>query len=235
MDFKVNTIYPSFMGEVNTYGIGVACTFVRLAGCNLRCYLDTMGTLCDTPESLEKHQGDSLTLNEIIDKLEDYGNDVICLTGGEPLMFRPTELLQRLSNLGFKVVVETNGSMDVSPYRDLENVSFVVDYKLASTGEGGSFLNKNVGILNDKDFIKFVVNSEEDLEEAFTLIESIPNKRVNIALGLYWGSKISTVDFLKTLRERKFTGYVNMQTHKFMMLQDKAKDIIKEMTIPKNL
>ena len=61
---KVNTIYPAFAGEVNAHGIGVPCVFVRLAGCNLRCYFKTKGILCDTPEALEMKNGkDMLSLD----------------------------------------------------------------------------------------------------------------------------------------------------------------------------
>ena len=82
----VNTIYPAFMGEVNLLGIGAPCTFVRLSGCNLRCYKNTMGTLCDTPEALELKCGNPMSVDEVIMQLDRYAErPIVCLTGGEPL------------------------------------------------------------------------------------------------------------------------------------------------------
>ena len=98
---KVNTIYPAFMGECNVYGIGVPCTFVRLAGCNLRCYESTKGTLCDTPEALGYSCGSDMSPSQILHKVISLGRKVICLTGGEPLTRDVTKLLTLLSAEGF--------------------------------------------------------------------------------------------------------------------------------------
>ena len=50
----LNTIYTTFQGEVNPFGIGFPVIFLRLQGCHLRCYKKTLGVLCDTPEGLDK-------------------------------------------------------------------------------------------------------------------------------------------------------------------------------------
>ena len=98
---KVNTIYPAYMGECNKYGIGVPCTFIRLNGCNLRCYLKKKGTTCDTPEALDCADGKRMEVSAIIKSVRNIGNKVICLTGGEPLLQDCTKLLTELVNDGF--------------------------------------------------------------------------------------------------------------------------------------
>ena len=167
---KVNTIYPAYMGECNKYGIGVPCTFIRLNGCNLRCYLKKKGTTCDTPEALECDDGKRMEVSSIIKSVRNIGNKVICLTGGEPLLQDCTKLLTELVN-----------------------------------------------------FIKFVIDDEDDLDACKRFIESSEEMfDCNFAVGLFWGSKIS----YKTLMNIMPKGnriYLNMQAHKMQCMYDKFK------------
>ena len=73
---KVQTIYPAFMGEVNECGIGAPCVFIRLAGCNLRCYEKTRGCLCDTPEALAMTSGEQMSVGDIVQVANQYGIEV---------------------------------------------------------------------------------------------------------------------------------------------------------------
>src|SRR5687768_7019810 len=98
--YNINTIYPSFMGECNFRGIGAPVIFVRFQGCHLRCYKDTLGTLCDTPEALEgKSGGKLLTLEEVVEKITYVselmgGVRYLCFTGGDPLFQKPEPLIE---------------------------------------------------------------------------------------------------------------------------------------------
>ena len=73
---KINEIFKSIQGE-STYA-GLPCTFVRLAGCNLRC------TYCDT--NYAYYDGKELTDDEIVKKIDEYGVKCVEFTGGEPLL-----------------------------------------------------------------------------------------------------------------------------------------------------
>lgn len=236
---KVNTIYPAFMGEVNTHGIGVPCTFVRLAGCNLRCYFKTKGTLCDTPEALEMKGGKDMSVSEITYQVKCFGRKIVCLTGGEPLMQDVKELLTELSNNGYFVVVETNGSKCISPYRHIRNVSFVVDVKSASSGESERMLEENYDLLDEKDFLKFVVDTNEDVTEFERWVFAHNYINCNVAVGTFWGSEIAYGELIKTLNKVAWQVpvYLNMQTHKMACLYDLYKDnsSFKDLFIPRDL
>lgn len=222
---KVNTIYPAFMGEANTHGIGVPCTFVRLAGCNLRCYYKTKGILCDTPEALEMKSGKDMSVSEIVNKVRCFGRKIVCLTGGEPLMQDVEELLTELSNNGHCVVVETNGSRLIAPYRHIRNVSFVVDVKSASSGESERMREENYALLDKKDFLKFVVDTEEDYDEFFRWVSAHDYLNCNFVIGTFWGSKITYAQIMKNLNGAyRVPIYLNMQTHKMAVLYDNYKD-----------
>lgn len=102
---KINEIFPSIQGE----GLrsGEPTLFLRLSGCNLKC------SFCDTSYAWEK--GEEMSLARVIEKLRKlhtaYPADWVCLTGGEPLMQDIGGLLQALKTEGFKIQVETNGTM----------------------------------------------------------------------------------------------------------------------------
>lgn len=236
---KVNTIYPAFMGEVNTHGIGVPCTFVRLAGCNLRCYFKTKGTLCDTPEALEMKSGKDMSVSELVYQVKCFGRKVVCLTGGEPLMQDVKELLTELSNNGHYVVVETNGSKSIAPYRHIRNVSFVVDVKSASSGESERMLEENYELLDKNDFLKFVIDTEEDYNEFHRWVLAHDYLSCNFAVGTFWGSEISYAKLIKDVQRTAWgvPVFLNMQTHKMACLYDIYKDYssFKDIFIPRDL
>ena len=229
----VDTIYSSFMGEVNKFGIGSLCTFVRLQGCNLRCYKRTCGFLCDTPEALlvkrsfpEKEK----TIPCIVDTVEKLGNKIICLTGGEPLLQEGVEtLLRTLSSKGYHVVVETNGSVGISKYRNIENVSFVVDYKLPSTGEDGKMDSTVWPLMQADDYLKFVVSNGDDLLNLRTWLGLYAASFKGIlAIGSMWEvccfSQEELLAHISSLSVEfpSVRFCLNTQTHKLISLYDQT-------------
>ena len=210
---------------------------MRLAGCNLRCYFKTKGTLCDTPEALSLHSGKEVSVSEIVARVRGYGHKVVCLTGGEPLMQDVGKLLTELSNNGYYVVVETNGSKSIAPYRHIRNVSFVVDVKSPSSGEDETMLEENYSLLSSDDFVKFVIDTADDYKAFRNWVVSHDYFECNIAVGLFWGSEITYEELLKNLKSTAFgiPIHLNMQTHKMICMYDKHKSEVKDIFIPKDL
>lgn len=233
---NINRIYPSFMGEANNWGIGSLCTFVRLAGCNLRCYSDTLGSSCDTPEALCAKSGKNMREDMILDMCRSLGNNIICVTGGEPLEQDIHELVYKAVANGFQVVVETNGSKDISSYSGIPNLSFVVDRKSPSTGMKDMMRESNYACMTSWDFLKFVIYDENDYEDALAFYrEHEDSAKFNFAIGLYWGAKVSYRWLLGRLQYDRFKASVNFQTHKMMVMYDETKKDISVINIPKNL
>lgn len=106
---KVSEIFFSLQGE----GLrqGEPTLFIRLAGCNLRC------GFCDTKYAWE--MGSSLADDKICAEAIRFRKrrpfSWICLTGGEPLLQDIRNLTRTLRDSGFRIQVETNGTI----YRDL--------------------------------------------------------------------------------------------------------------------
>lgn len=91
-------IFESLQGEGRN--MGRPCTFVRFAGCNLRC------PWCDT----DVRRRFSLSLDELLGEVGGLKAKSVILTGGEPTIQKGMpELVARLKDAGYWIAVETNG------------------------------------------------------------------------------------------------------------------------------
>lgn len=251
MVHKINAIYASFDGEVNAFGIGAPTIFIRFQGCHLRCYKKTIGVLCDTPEGLSKEGGKDMTNEEIIDtcfKIRDEtGVKKVTVTGGDPL-WRPVAPLYRLFweilASEFDITVETSGTLSIEPFVQLQhfgdnNLYWVLDYKLSSAGVTTEahlkIIKKNLTLLGERDYLKFVIYDKTDyerfLETVEFFIESGLIKKFKTSVGLFWGDGVefTYLQLLDKLKEDGILGYitVNFQTHKLMLKPNYSTDVPK--------
>ncbi len=155
----VNEIFSSIDGEgIRT---GELATFIRLAGCNLRC------RYCDTEYALDNNLGSEMNITEILNEVKKYKNRNITLTGGEPLAHKETnKLIEELIKNNYFVNIETNGSIDIEPY--IGKCLITMDYKCKSSLMEKTMLLSNLEKLSETDVLKFVINSED-----FDCIEKI--------------------------------------------------------------
>lgn len=106
---KVTNIFGTFQGE-GPY-TGYPAIFIRLSGCNLAC------SFCDT----EFDDYRELEVDEIIriggEKFDEFTEGkgikkpLIVITGGEPMRQNISLLCKRLLDLGYKVQIESNGTL----------------------------------------------------------------------------------------------------------------------------
>lgn len=161
MTLKVNEIFHSIQGE-STFA-GHRCIFVRLTGCNLRC------SYCDTQYAYD--EGEELEIDDILDRIASYQCSLVEITGGEPLIQQETpNLVNRLLAGGYSVLMETNGSQDISQV-DARCVK-IVDIKCPSSGESEQNDLENLNRLTDHDEVKFVIADREDYKFAKEILES---------------------------------------------------------------
>ena len=163
---KVAEIFASVQGETSYSGYPFA--FVRLTGCNLRC------RYCDTTYAYDG--GDDFPVDEIVSRVKLFGVSRAMVTGGEPLLQPETPLLVRaLLDLGWTVLVETNGTVSLSSL-DPRAVK-VMDVKCPGSGEERRTLWENFGHLTARDEVKFVIGSEDDYRYARDVISKYANGR----------------------------------------------------------
>jgi len=151
MALEVNEIFHSIQGE-SSYA-GMPCVFVRLTGCNLRC------SYCDTRYAFD--QGTPLCMEDIIDRIALYNCSLVEITGGEPLMQAETpSLIKKLLNLGYNVLMETNGTQDV---RNVDKRCIkIMDIKCPSSNQSEHNMLDNINYLTSRDEIKFVIADYKD-------------------------------------------------------------------------
>jgi 7-carboxy-7-deazaguanine synthase len=158
---RVAEVFESIQGE-STYA-GFPCFFVRLSGCNLRC------VYCDTKRAYRS--GKPASIRELVRRCRGSGAPLAEITGGEPLLqdgFRELALALR-DRTRKKVLVETNGSADISAIP--AGVVAVVDVKTPGSGEAGSFELSNIRRLRKYDEIKFVICDRNDYRWACRFVE----------------------------------------------------------------
>ncbi len=150
---QITEIFKSVQGESSFAGL--PCVFVRLTGCNLRCQY------CDTEYAF--YGGKEMAISETIDVVEGFGLRLVEITGGEPLLQTESlDLMKRLLNLGYKVMLETGGSISIQDVP--KEVIKIVDMKCPSSGEMDKNDLKNLFRLAQHDEVKFVIGNREDYE-----------------------------------------------------------------------
>lgn len=150
---RITEIFYSLQGESRT--TGYSTVFVRLTGCPLRC------VWCDTEYAF--HGGKKMDLVAIEEEVSRYKSRYVTVTGGEPLA-QPNciYLLRNLADQGYKVSLETSGSISLS--RIDPRIVKVVDLKAPGSGEVARNCYDNIQYLDSKDQIKFVIADRTDYE-----------------------------------------------------------------------
>lgn len=157
---KICEVFRSIQGEGKT--IGFPTLFIRTTGCNLQC------SWCDTTYAM--NEGRELSVRDIQELAE--GEEHICVTGGEPMLQKDCpELLEVLAHDGKKVVLETNGSVDLSAVPSSERIIISMDIKCPSSGMQDRMLFENIGLLREKDQLKFILADYTDMSYAIEVME----------------------------------------------------------------
>lgn len=195
---------------------GELAIFIRLEGCNLRC------AYCDTTYSFMNAKYTNETVDEIVDYCIETGIKNVTLTGGEPLIHDDVEeLIRELYKNNFNIEVETNGSVDISKYKDLDKISFTLDYK-TSCSKMSKFMNfDNYKYLKRIDSIKFVCASHNDLIESLNIINKYQLiGKCNLIFSPVWG-EIEFEDIVEFMKENKLNECrMQLQIHKIIWDKD---------------
>lgn len=174
---RITEIFYSIQGESTTSGWPTI--FIRLTGCPLRCQY------CDTSYAFQG--GKKLTYDAIIEKLQAYHCQRICITGGEPLA-QPAcyPFLTYLADKGYQISLETSGARDIQAVDP--RIMIVMDLKTPDSLEESKNMYSNIGHLKTGDQIKIVICSQNDYQWAKELLEkNIIPANIEILLSPSWG------------------------------------------------
>ena len=202
---KINEIYLSVQGE-STH-TGLPCVFIRLTGCNLRC------SWCDTAYAF--HEGKNMSIDEILQKVENFGIHLVEITGGEPLMQDNVyTLMKRLIEKGYKVMLETGGSISLE--RVPKDVIKIMDLKCPGSGEQDKNNLDNLKLLAPHDEVKFVILDKKDYEWSRDIIKRYKiNETAHILLSPVF-DKLELKEMVKWILEDRLPVRLQTQLHKII-------------------
>ncbi|MFP4051476.1 MAG: 7-carboxy-7-deazaguanine synthase QueE [Thermoplasmata archaeon] len=162
---KITEIFYSIQGEGKQ--MGLPTIFVRAGGCNLKC------DWCDTKYAWEG--GKKMTIEEITESVDDFPAKRVCLTGGEPLV--QNEIYELIDALIYEheLTLETNGSLDITKLTKMD-LMISMDYKTPSSLMAGKMKEENLGLLRERDQLKFVIDDRKDYEYSKEVINNHPIK-----------------------------------------------------------
>ncbi len=155
-------------------------------------------------------------ISEIIDRVSVFQCPLIEITGGEPLLQNETpSLITRLLGNGYEVMLETNGSLDISQV-DKRCIK-IVDIKCPSSGESQKNDLKNLKRLDAKDQVKFVIGNRDDFNFAKNILHrDCPELPSGQILFSPVAPTLPAARLAEWILQANLNVRLNMQIHKVM-------------------
>ena len=215
---RVSQILPFIQGE----GVhsGVPMLLIRTVSCPGKCIW------CDSVFS--KTGGYEISVDELIDRIQEQKLQWVCLSGGEPLVWEKEigELIQHPRwTINHLTEIETSGFMPV-PEWWYKVSNWVVDWKCPSSGEESREIRQWIKALRSRwyrayDAIKFVVSDENDLK--FVKRHAPKGVIVIVSPAISKISKVGSIVTVDTQWIEKVWNFCiennlrfSMQSHKFV-------------------
>ncbi len=201
----IHEIYRSLQGE-STFA-GLPCVFVRLSACNLRC------VYCDTPHAF--YQGDVVAVDEILARALELGDDLVEITGGEPLLQHEVyDLMTRLCDRGRTVLIETSGAISTESVDP--RVRVILDVKTPGSGEVEANVWHNLDRLKSIDEVKFVVVDRADFDWSIGVIEKHKLiERCPVLMSAAFG-RVDPTELAAWTLETRLPLRLQLQLHKIL-------------------
>lgn len=205
---RITEIYQSIQGESSFAGL--PCIFIRTTGCDLRC------NWCDSEFSF--YGGETLSIEEILNRVQQFPTKLVELTGGEPLLQKEMPLLaQELLARGYTVMIETGGHRDISVLD--ARVIKIVDIKCPASGESEKNLWSNLEHLGEKDELKFVIADRNDYDWSRAIIQEYRLERFRLLLSPVH-NVLKPEDLVNWMLADGLVARFQLQMHKYVWPPD---------------
>ncbi len=202
---QICEIYRSIQGESSF--AGWPCVFVRTVGCDIRC------TYCDETHAFSG--GERMTIDQVLARVRSWNTRLVEVTGGEPLLQSTLpELVRRLLDERYEVLVETGGHHDISVLDPRAHV--ILDVKTPGSRMHERNDLENLKRLSTGDEVKFVLCDRADYEWSRDLVRAhqldtkAPVNFSPVNPGL------DPAELVKWLLEDDLRVRLNLQLHKYI-------------------
>jgi 7-carboxy-7-deazaguanine synthase len=201
----IHEIYRSLQGE-STFA-GLPCVFIRLTACNLRC------VYCDTAHAFT--EGQLLTIDNVVARALELGDDLVEVTGGEPLLQAEVyPLMTRLADAGKTVLLETSGAVDTGAVDP--RVRVILDVKTPGSGEVDANVWDNLDRLKPNDEVKFVLCGRADFDWA---VENVRSRELTGRCPIMFSTAFGRLDPTELagwILESRLPVRLQLQQHKIL-------------------
>lgn len=175
---------------------GKAAYFIRLAGCDVKCWW------CDVKDSWDEEKHPKEETGQIVQRAKQSGAKIAVITGGEPLLHDLDPLTIRLKQEGLQVHIETSGSSPLTGYLDWITLS------------PKRFKKPLDEIFPYVDELKVIVLKNKDIEWAEENAAKCPEE-TKLLLQPEWETPESIQLIVEYVKNNPEWG-ISLQTHKFM-------------------
>jgi len=202
---QIREIYRSIQGESSF--AGWPCVFLRTVGCDIRC------VYCDETHAFSG--GERMAVDDVLARIRPWGMDLVEVTGGEPLLQHALpELVRRLLDERYEVLVETGGHHDISVLDPRTHL--ILDVKTPGSGMQERNDLENLKRLSAGDEVKFVLCDRADYEWSRALVRT---HQLETRLPVHFSPVhpgLDARDLVKWLLEDGLRVRLNLQLHKYI-------------------
>ena len=156
-----------------------------------------------------------MTLDQIMQKVAEFGARYVTVTGGEPLAQKKClDLLARLCDAGYEVSLETGGAIDTSGVDS--RVAVILDVKTPGSGELKNNRWENLQRLKPKDEVKFVLCDRADYDWAKQVLaeRGITNQCSVLFSPVY--NQVNPTELAEWILQDKLPVRMQVQLHKIL-------------------
>ena len=207
---RITEIFLSIQGESSH--AGRPCSFVRLTGCPMRC------VWCDSEYTFTG--GERMTFDEILAKLDEFGCNLVEVTGGEPLAQKAVfSFIAELCDRGYEVLIETGGYISTEDVD--ERAKIILDVKCPASGEVERNHWPNLERLRpDMDEVKFVVADMADWDFARKIVvdHELLLRTKEVLISPVHG--IDLAEIAEAVSKSNLKLRLNLQLHKYIWGMD---------------
>ena len=205
--YSVKEIFLTLQGE--GYNTGTPAVFCRFSGCNLWNGIEkdrkkAVCSFCDTDfNGVDGINGGKYKLGDLVKIINSLWpkrkkNKFVVFTGGEPILQLDSNLIKKIKSYGFKVAVETNGTLPLPKEIDWVCVSPKIKSKLI-VKKGNEikvvFPQKNI-VLSEYEKLNFQHFYIQPLENKDVVLNT--KKSINYVLkNPKWKLSVQSHKFLK--------------------------------------